>query len=543
MVPVLASLVLLFGAATGEEGDFATTPNASKSCVSEKATAAYRRGFAAQADLKTDAALAAWKDCLAIEPTCVPCVYESGWTHWSRSEWKETVAAWEKTLELDPKHDEAPTWIRQASDRRDGKAYGILDAPIPIGTKTTSGAMTLELVAKFQNYDSTPPSSADRYDADVYSPKSARYSADGTKVWVNSLRGARTVVYDAATLTKKGTIDHVFGAAQAPLFKGKIGPFPWLWNMKAPGGAQNKFRGSPVESELTHAGKYLWVPYYRRDWDKGATSPSAVAIIDAATDTIVRVMPTGPIPKYAAASPDGKWLAIVHWGDNTIGLIDTSKDDPASFEYAATLVVEKKLPLKGVGVKDRDQFCGFCLRGTVFSADSKTLFVARMGGGGIAGFDVATKKYLGTVVGMKATPRHLGLSPDGSELYLTANVSGYVSKIPTAELDAALRSAGGKRVNLAGWQEVYVGAGARTLAISPDGAHLYIAVQSSAELVVVSAKTLTIEARIRADAFPVGAAVSPDGTQVWVTSQGRSGKGGNSVCVYRVTTETAASTP
>lgn len=166
-----------------------------------------------------------------------------------------------------------------------------------------------------------------------------------------------------------------------------------------------------------------------------------------------------------------------------------------------------------------------------------------MGGGGIAGFDVATKKYLGTVVGMKATPRHLALSPDGADLYLTANVSGYVSKIPTADLVAALRSANGKRVPLGGWQEVYVGAGARTLAVSQDGAHLYIAVQSSAELVVVSSKTLAIETRIRADAFPVGAAVSPDGAQVWVTSQGRSGKGGNSVCVYRVDSGTTAATP
>lgn len=539
MGPAIASLVLLLaagsGAGAGEEGDFATTStNASKRCVSEKATDAYRRGFAAQAELRTDAALSAWKECLAVEPTCVPCVYESGWTHWSRSEWKETVAAWEKTLALDPKHDEAPGWIRQARDRRDGKAYGALDAPVAIGTKSTSGGLTIELVARFQNYDSTPPSPTDHYDADVYSPKSARYSADGKKVWVNSLRGARTVVYDPVALAKTGTVDHVFGAAQAPLFQGKTGLFPWTWNVKAPGGKRDRFRGSPVESELSHDGKYLWVPYYRRDWDRGATSPSAVAIVDAATDAIVRVLPTGPIPKYAAASPDGKWMAMVHWGDNTVGLIDTSKDDPATFAYVATLVVEKKLPLKKMGVKNRDKVCGFCLRGTVFTADSKTLLVARMGGGGIAGFDVATKKYLGTVTGMKATPRHLALSADGADLFLTSNVSGYVSRIATADLVAALRGAKGKRVPLGGWQEVYVGAGARTLAVSPDGARLYIAVQSSAELVVVNAKTLAVESRIRADAFPVGVAVAPDGAQVWVTSQGRAGKGGNSVCVYSV---------
>ena len=45
---------------------------------------------------------------------------------------------------------------------------------------------------------------------------------------------------------------------------------------------------------------------------------------------------------------------------------------------------------------------------------------------------------------------------------------------------------------------------------------------------------MTVDTRLRADAYPVGAAISPDGTQLWVTSQGRGGKGGNSVCVYRV---------
>lgn len=540
-LPVVLSALALLLAASGEEGDFAIAPNATKTCSGEKATGAYRKGFQAQAEMRTADALAAWKECLALEPSCVPCVYESGWTHWSRSEWSETVAAWERTLALDPKHDEAPVWIRQAKARRDGTAYGALDGAVPIGTVSTGGSLTLELVARFQNYDSTPVSPADRYDPDVYSPKSARFSADGKKVWVNSLRGARTVVYDPVSLAKAGSISHVFGPEQSRLFAGKPGPaYGWKWYRKAPKGKPNHFRGSPVESELSHGGKLLWVPYYRRDWDRGATSPSAVAIVDAATDAIVRVMPTGPIPKYVAASPDGMWMAVVHWGDNTVGLIDVSSGDPAKFAFTKTLVVEKKQDLRKLGVVDRDDVCGFCLRGTVFTADSKTLLVARMGGGGIAGFDVATGKYLGTVLGMKPTPRHLSLSPDGATLYLSSNVSGYVSSIATADVVRALRAAGGKRRPLTGWREVYTGAGARTLAVSADGRFLHVAVQSTAELLTIDAATMTIAARVRADAYPVGIAVSPDGTQVWVTSQGRSGRGGNSVCVYRVTAPAAS---
>jgi len=58
----------------------------------------------------------------------------------------------------------------------------------------------------------------------------------------------------------------------------------------------------------------------------------------------------------------------------------------------------------------------------------------------------------------------------------------------------------------------------------------------------VNALTMGIVSRVRTDAYPVGLAMSPDGSQVWVTAQGRSGRGGNSVSVYRVE-ETAVAPP
>lgn len=60
---------------------------------------------------------------------------------------------------------------------------------------------------------------------------------------------------------------------------------------------------SVFQMAMSHNGKYLWVPYYRRSFDLKASSPSALAIIDMQTDKVVRVMPTGPLPKYVAISP------------------------------------------------------------------------------------------------------------------------------------------------------------------------------------------------------------------------------------------------
>ncbi|HEX4922869.1 MAG TPA: hypothetical protein VFV50_02250, partial [Bdellovibrionales bacterium] len=40
--------------------------------------------------------------------------------------------------------------------------------------------------------------------------------------------------------------------------------------------------------------------------------------------------------------------------------------------------------------------------------------------------------------------------------------------------------------------------------------------------------------RIPVDSYPVGLDISPDGSQIWVTSQGRNLKGGNSIGVFQV---------
>ncbi|MEK7287111.1 MAG: peptidoglycan-binding protein, partial [Elusimicrobiota bacterium] len=59
-------------------------------------------------------------------------------------------------------------------------------------------------------------------------------------------------------------------------------------------------------------------------------------------------------------------------------------------------------------------------------------------------------------------------------------------------------------------------------------------VNAESRLAVLRADDLTKETEISVDSFPVGLAVSPDGRWVWVTSQGRSLRGGNSVSIYEI---------
>jgi DNA-binding beta-propeller fold protein YncE len=383
----------------------------------------------------------------------------------------------------------------------------------------------------------TSETSADygRRDTDIYSPKSVRFSIDGSKFYVNSLEGGATLVYAWPSLEKIKTISHRFRAKDAALFFGETTVFDYAYFQSVSENEKNIFMGKPVESELSHAGRYLWVPYYRRDYDVSAQSPSALAIIDTESDEIVRVMPTGPLPKYLAASPDGKWMAVVQWGDNTVNFIDIRSNDYRDFKYVAQTSVENKLDISTLAGVDRDHNCGFCLRGAIFTPDSQHLLVARMGGGGIAGIEVKNFSYMGSLMNIADTPRHLVLSPDGKYMYVSSNVSGSVTKVNLAEAVGLLEGANGKRLYQKKWPTAVLGLGARTLEITNDGKWIFVALNSSLEVVMLDAETLKVVGRTPVDAYPVGLAISPTDPGVVITSQGVAGKGGNAVNIFRVT--------
>ena len=169
-----------------------------------------------------------------------------------------------------------------------------------------------------------------------------------------------------------------------------------------------------------------------------------------------------------------------------------------------------------------------------FSPDSQYLIVARMGKGGIAGFHIPSRRYLGSIMNVASTPRHLVLGPDGDTMYVSSNWAGAVSKGSLRKVIASLESAQGRRVPGPRWQSVSVGKGARTLALSPDGRLIYVAMNDSAEVVTLDSQSLEVLNRMPVDPYSVGLAVSPDGQAVVVTSQGHSGYGGNSVNIFSV---------
>jgi len=488
-------------------------------------------GLQAQQEHRTQEALQAYLKALELDPAFARAHYEIGWTYWVLADWPKVIEHWQTAQRLGFRDANLKLYLPMARDNLEGKLPPLTRTRI--GEKSAAleptGRLSLELVARFQHYNPQPENPADHYDPYIFSPKSVRFLGNGSAAYVNALEGYSTVVFDPVTLSRTAVIVHRFRDRQQHLFTGARG-MSWYTMPAEFADRQQNFNGKPVESTLSHGGKYLWVPYYRRDFDPFGTLPSAVAVIDTSSNRIVRVMETGPIPKYVVASLDGNWLAVTHWGDNTVGLIDIHSQDPAEFKHQQLITIGKRIDLKAIQTNDRDHGCGFCLRGSVFTRDSKYLLVGRMGGGGIAVIEVDKRRYLGTVTGMRPTPRHLVLSPDGDLLYLSSSFAGYVAVYRTNDLvQAALTTR-----HLKPLREQHTGSATRTIALSSDGKLLFAAVNKESKIVALSAPGLTPLAEIPADSYPVGMAVSPDTRQLWVTAQGRKGRGGNSVSVFRI---------
>lgn len=398
-----------------------------------------------------------------------------------------------------------------------------------IGTTATSKdrALKLKLIAKKQNYKN---GEAETRDETICSPKSANVHPTNKKYYVNSLEGGTTVVFEMGTNQRLKVISHRIKKQHDSLWSEPSSLYPFTHYPKS-----NVFMGKPVESTFSHGGKYLWVPYYRRTYDINAQDPSAVAIIDTENDEIIRLMETGPLPKMIATSHDEKHLVISHWGNNTIGIIDISSQNPQDWTHKDLLVVDYVLPLNYSTTEpvDRDNGSGYALRGTVFTPDNKYLLVGCMGGGGgIAVIDMTEKKYLGRVMGMMPGVRHLIIVND--YLYLSINGKGYVQRIPLAQFIQAAQNMKGGTTTLTGWKNCKVGAGARTIEASPCGRYIFAACNFVSKLYVINTATMTTILTIPVDSYPVGLDISEDGKYVIVTSQGRKMQGGNAVDIYEV---------
>ena len=418
----------------------------------------------------------------------------------------------------------------QASDSLRTATPPVIHSRIGESVTSPDGSITLKCVAKKQAY--APVGSPSR-DTDIYSPKSVSFHPDGRKYYVNSLEGCRTIAYDALTNRKLKVINHRFKSGKGKLWGT---PSPYYPFTHYPDGLDKSFAGKPVESAFCKNGRYLLVPYYRRTFDINAQDPSALAVIDTRSDSIVRMLETGPLPKMVAVSNDARTGAVTHWGDNTVGLIDISDNDPSRWRHRAPVAAGRKLKLDFSLTEkvDRDSDSGNLLRGTIFLPGDSILLVSGMASA-ISVINPRTGKYIGTINDLWSV-RHLIIS--NGWLYCSRNVAGDVWRVPVKNILSSISaSKGRKSFSVKGWERCKVGRGARTIESSPDGRFIFAACNGASRLVVIDTAggKMRKVAEINVDSYPVGLDVSTDGRRVILTSQGRNGRGGNAVNIFSVT--------
>jgi YVTN family beta-propeller protein len=260
-------------------------------------------------------------------------------------------------------------------------------------------------------------------------------------------------------------------------------------------------RGGPVEAAFSPDGRHLWVSNYSM-YGPGFGKPgddvcspstgvdrSFLYRVDTESWEVDGVVRVGAVPKFVEATPDGRTVLVTNWCTYDLSVVDT----------------------KTLKETARVKLGGSYPRGIAITPDSRTAYVAIMGGTEIVEVDLAgilagkdDDEVLETVSRPGGGPRHLNLSPDGRYLYVTLNRDGRVAKVD-ARTGKVL-----KRVS--------TGQAPRSSALSPDGTALFVVNYESDTVSQVRTKDMKVLDSKSVDHHPIGITYNPATDEVWVCS-------------------------
>lgn len=357
---------------------------------------------------------------------------------------------------------------------------------------------------------------------DMHSPKSVAFTPDGRLLLINALEAAKTFAFETGTWRKVWEVSHTFPASEQSRQEARIPenlrhffefpPHPRAW------------QGKPVEMAVTPDGRLAYVTSYRRDFDQHGHLASSISVIDIATGKLVASLPSGPIPKSLAIAPDGTRLVVADWGDNTVSVWELGKDG-LPLRLINHFAAGKRLNVSGL-TGNRDVQCGYCLRGTTFASDGKTVLISRMSlNNGLDVVDAVSGTHIGFLSGVPTSLRHLVCA--GGKVYASSSAGRCLASIAEAKLLSH-----DDKPRKKSWRVRKTDSSVRTIAVS--GNVLIAALHGAKEIGLYDAASLKPLETLPAAAWPVGACVSPDGQWVAVTAQGYQGSGGNMVAVYRL---------
>lgn len=303
-------------------------------------------------------------------------------------------------------------------------------------------------------------------------PKSVRTSGDGVVSAHNMMYRHSVTVYDVKTFELLHTVSDSVSLKDFGFSKYSA-----------------NYKGAPVEGTFSPDGKYLYVSNYAmygKGFNKEGTdtcSPadgydkSFVYRINRSNYQIDSVYPVGSVPKVVEVTPDNKYVLVANWCSYTVSVIS----------------VEQNKVIKTVKI-------GRYPRGIAISNDSSKAYVAEMGGNRIHVINL--QDFSTSFIPIGSNPRAIALSPDNSTMYVTMNLSGRV-----ASWDLVKNKPG---------KSVRTGEAARSLAISADGAALYVVNYKSDTMSRVRTSDMKVTQNIKVCNEPIGITYDVPTGNTWV---------------------------
>ena len=259
----------------------------------------------------------------------------------------------------------------------------------------------------------------------------------------------------------------------------------------------------------------------------GNKAEDTVSVIDLASGEELRRLPTGPEPHELAASPDGREVAIGHYGANSLGIVDVATGEmrevdlgantkphgvvwhPSGDLFATTEGTDTIVRVRGEAVESFPTEA----RGShmmVVSADGDTAWVANMESDTVGRIDLATGRVTEAPAG--EAPEGIALLPNESELWVSARESDTVHVFDADTLEPLARIDD-------------VGEFPLRLVISPDGAFAVTSDLASGSLTVIDTATRETVRTILLDegrrVNQVTILFSADGERLYVAETGR----------------------
>lgn len=211
-------------------------------------------------------------------------------------------------------------------------------------------------------------------------------------------------------------------------------------------------------------------------------SQDGIAIVDATTRTVTRVLPGGVDPEQFDVSPDGRRLYVANEAVASASIVDIASGR-----------VEREVPV------------GREPEGVRASAAGGLFYVTSEGDNEVAAVEAATGRVTGRVK-VDRRPRDLVLMPDGRRYYVSSELGGSVSLVDARQ----------HRV----LQRIAMPQGARPmgLALAPAAGRLYVATGRGGTIEVVDTRTQRIVGSVRVGPRPWGIALNGDASKLYVAN-------------------------